>query len=232
MGNNSLCIVLRTVNYKEYDKILTLFSQDLGRVEALARGCRKPASSLLSSSDVFCCSEFSFNIKDGRYYVTQAVSRTNFYDLRKNINALMTAMLLSETVEKCILQEQPSPRLFALFAGSLYALSNKEPTNKVLLFFIYKLLDILGLRPELDSCVACGAKGGFFINIAAGGVVCNNCPGEPVEKKHIDAIRRILSTPSKEMTNLELPLDQVFYDLSIRWLKRAIECDLKALALL
>jgi DNA repair protein RecO (recombination protein O) len=212
--------------------MLTLFSQEWGRVDALAKGCRKPSSSLLSSSDVFCCSEFSFQIKDGRYYITQAVSKVNFFELRKDMNALITATLLIEVTEKCILPEQSNPRLFALLAGSLYALSQKKAPKKVLLFFIYKLLDILGLRPELDSCAVCGAPSSSYINIAAGGTVCKNCPGEPLEKRYIQAIRDILSTPSRELSKVELPIDQVFYDISIRWLKSALESDLKTLALL
>ena len=98
MGNastgSSLCIVLRVSNYKESDKMLTLFSREWGRVEALACGCRKPTSALLASTDVLCCAQFGFRIKEGRYYVTQAEPKTNFYDIRKNMNALMMALLL------------------------------------------------------------------------------------------------------------------------------------------
>ncbi len=232
MGNNSLCIVLRTSNYKENDKMLTLFSQEWGKVDALARGCRRSESSLLASCDVFCCSFFSFNIKNGRYYVTQAVPRTSFYGLRKNIRALMTAMLLAEVTEKCIQAEQPNPRLFALFASALYALSNEEDSKKVLLFFIYKLLDVLGLRPVLDTCAVCGAKEVVAVNIAAGGAVCAHCPGEQVEKRCLDAIRAVLATPSKDMSRIDIPTDPFFYGLSIRWLEGALEFRPKTLTLL
>ena len=46
MGNTSLCIVLRASNYKESDKMLTLFSREWGKIDALARGCRKPEDTI------------------------------------------------------------------------------------------------------------------------------------------------------------------------------------------
>ena len=37
-------IVTRYVNYKESDRILSIFTIDRGRLDAKARGCRKPRS--------------------------------------------------------------------------------------------------------------------------------------------------------------------------------------------
>ena len=78
-----LCVVLRANNYREADKMLTLFSKEGGRIDALCRGCRKQGSSLQSSSDVFCCSLFGMNVQKGRYYITQAVPKDNFFQPEK-----------------------------------------------------------------------------------------------------------------------------------------------------
>ncbi|MBR6816477.1 MAG: DNA repair protein RecO [Clostridia bacterium] len=232
MANSSLCIVLRASNYKENDKMLTLFSREWGRIDALARGCRKPASSLLAASDVLCCAEYAFHIKDGRYYITQAVPKTNFYDIRKNMNALMTALLLLEICEKTVMPAEPNGRLFALLAGALYALANGSDHKKVLLFFVYKMLDIQGLRPMLDACVLCGSEPATKINIAAGGVVCEHCTGEKVPPQYIEMIAGILHTPSKNIHTTELSYDKDFYNLGIRWLRSSLESEPKTLSLL
>ena len=46
-------IVLRYANYRDNDRMLTLFSPTKGRIEALARGCRKPRSPILNASELF-----------------------------------------------------------------------------------------------------------------------------------------------------------------------------------
>ena len=232
MGNTSLCIVLRASNYKESDKMLTLFSREWGKIDALARGCRKPVSSLLSSTDVLCCAEFGFHIKDGRYYITQAVPKINFYDIRKNMNALMTALLLLEICEKSVMPAEPNGRLFALLAGALFALANKDDPKKVLIFFIYKMLDILGLRPMLDRCAVCGRQPVSKLNLAAGGVVCESCEGEEVPAEYIEYIEKILRTASKDIHNVQVPYDSRFYAMTIRWLKSALDFEPKTLLLL
>lgn len=232
MDVKSLCIVLKATNYRENDKMLTLFSQDYGKIDALCRGCRKPGSSLLSSSDVLCCSEFAFNVKDDRYYVTQAQPKTNFYDIRKNMKALLTSLLFVEVCEKTIMNDEPNRRLFALLAGALHALANGAESRKVLIFFIYKLFDVLGVRPELDTCVICGKKATNRINILAGGAVCEVCDGEDVPDFYISTMKRIFETPSKNILTTELMTDEGLADLSTRWLQNQIGAELKSLMLL
>lgn len=51
-------IVLRYANYRDNDRMLTLFSPTKGRIEALARGCRKPRSPILNASELFALGDF------------------------------------------------------------------------------------------------------------------------------------------------------------------------------
>ena len=44
-------IVLHYTNYKDSDRMITLFSPQKGRLEANCRGCRKPKSPLLNAAD-------------------------------------------------------------------------------------------------------------------------------------------------------------------------------------
>ena len=46
MHMTTKALVLRQVDYKESDKILTLFTQEQGKLTASARGCRKKGSAL------------------------------------------------------------------------------------------------------------------------------------------------------------------------------------------
>ena len=71
-------IVLRYTNLGEADKILTILTRNNGKIKAIAKGCRKPKSSLLSSSEVFVFSEFVLYKGTNFYHISQAVTRETF----------------------------------------------------------------------------------------------------------------------------------------------------------
>ena len=119
MTENHLSIVLRAADYKDNDKMLTLLTREKGRISALARGVRKQGSELFGTSDVFCCTEYGFYIKNGKYIATQGVLKNSFYNIRSDIEALLTASALCEICESASTEEQENTRLFALLAGAL-----------------------------------------------------------------------------------------------------------------
>jgi len=231
-SENSMCIVLRATNYRETDRMLTLFSREKGRIDALARGCRKPDSSLLASSDIFCCADFGFNIQKDRYYVTQAVPRENFYALRSDMKALMTATLFCEVCERTVMPQESNPRLFALLAGALYALSGGADSGDVFFFFLIKLLDILGLRPVTGHCALCGAPTAGRVSISAGGMLCADCPGQQAPAGLEEKIETVLATPSKNIASTPLGVDEKTMALALNWLTDTLEAQPKSMVLL
>ena len=65
-------IVLRYANYRDNDRMLTLFSPTQGRIEALARGCRKPRSPILNASEMFALGDFELYQKGAHLTVISA----------------------------------------------------------------------------------------------------------------------------------------------------------------
>ena len=49
-------LVVRSVDYKDSDKILTLLTPDMGKLSAGARGCRKKGRSIAASCQLMCWS--------------------------------------------------------------------------------------------------------------------------------------------------------------------------------
>ncbi|MGE5677985.1 MAG: DNA repair protein RecO, partial [Pseudomonadota bacterium] len=78
-------IVLRHTNLGEADRILTILTRNNGKVKAIAKGCRKPKSSLLSSSEVFVFSELVMYKGSNFYHISQAMPRQTFYNIRKDL---------------------------------------------------------------------------------------------------------------------------------------------------
>lgn len=70
---DNTAIVLRYANYRDNDRMLTLFSPTRGRLEALARGCRKPKSPLVSGSEIFALGDYALYEKNGRNTVVSCM---------------------------------------------------------------------------------------------------------------------------------------------------------------
>lgn len=171
-------IVLRYTNLGEADKILTILSKSKGKIKAIAKGCRKPKSSLLSSSEVFTFSEFVLYHGTNMYHVTQAESRETFYNIRKDLLKLSYAAYFVELAESVSDEDIPCERLFMLLAKTLYYLSTGEiPVGTLSLAYQLKLMDISGYRPSLTRCVGCHKEKERYehFSIELGGVICAEC---------------------------------------------------------
>jgi DNA repair protein RecO (recombination protein O) len=171
-------IVLKYTNLGEADKILTILTRNNGKIKAIAKGCRKPKSSLLSSSEIFVFSEFVLYKGTNFYHISQAVTRETFYNIRKDLLKLSYATYFAELAEAVSEEELPSERLFLLLAKALYYLSTGEiPMGLIHLGYQLKLMDISGYRPNLTRCVHCRNAENEYVrfSVALGGVVCRSC---------------------------------------------------------
>lgn len=228
MYSNHLSIVLRSIDYKDNDRMLTLLTREQGKISCLARGARKQNNPLFGLSDVFVCADFGFYKRGGKYIITQGVLRQNFYNIRINAEATAVAAVVAESVEKAA-TEAGDARLFALLAGVLFALDQGAVPADVFCFFVIKLLDVLGMRPETEACVRCGVAAGERINIALGGTVCAQCPGEDVPHAYLADLRKILATPSRSAAECVLENECGFVDFCARWLSETLQQQPKSL---
>ncbi len=171
-------IILKYSNLGEADKILTILTRNNGKIKAIAKGSRKPKSSLLSASEVFVFSEFVLYRGTNFYHITQATVRETFYNLRKDLLRLSYATYFVELADAVSEEGIPSERLFMLLAKTLYYLSTGEiPTGLLHLAYQLKLMEISGFRPNLSRCVSCRGDKDFYPKFDAelGGVICRDC---------------------------------------------------------
>jgi DNA repair protein RecO (recombination protein O) len=171
-------IVLKHTNLGEADRILTILTRNNGKIKAIAKGCRKPKSSLLSSSEVFVFSEYVLYKGTNFYHISQAVTRETFYNIRKDLLRLSYATYFAELAEAVSDEDIPSEGLFLLLAKTLFYLSRENiPTGLLSLGYQLKLMDISGYRPSLSRCVVCRKACEHYssFSIELGGVVCGNC---------------------------------------------------------
>ena len=70
---NTPGLVLRHADYGDYDRMVTLFSPEYGRIDAVARGCRRPKSPLVNAVEPFVSGEFQLYFRKERFTIEQCV---------------------------------------------------------------------------------------------------------------------------------------------------------------
>jgi len=150
-------IVMRYANYKDYDRILTLFTLQHGKISALARGARRPKSPLLIASEQFCMAEYVLIKTNDRYIISTCSILDSFYNIRSDIDSYYAASYFSAVCQTLIQEEQQEEQLYFIFAKLLAYLSHSE-SNKLanLIIAMCILIDISGFKPDMKNCAKCG----------------------------------------------------------------------------
>ena len=158
-ARKTLAIVLRTVDYKDSDRMITFLTKDFGLMSAKSRGAKKQTGKLFSASSQFCCGEYTFFAHGGYYGIQSCDIKHTFYRLQNDYNRFAAACLITDAAGKVAQEDDAAPKLFALVVNVLYALDTTEVTPAAAVcYFIQRLMYIEGLYPSLDVCVLCGAK--------------------------------------------------------------------------
>ena len=190
----TMAIVLRAVDYRDSDRMITFLTRDYGLMSAKSRGAKKQTGKLMASSSLFCCGEYTFFERGGYYGVKSCDVRHTFYRLQNDYSRFAAACLIADAAGKVAQEDDESPKLFALVVNVLYALDTTEVApGAAVCYFLQRLMYIEGLYPSLDVCVLCGA-GTSLTRFSAenGGVVCADCArqygGQYLDGKALQAL--------------------------------------------
>ena len=169
-------LVIRTVDIKETDRLITIFTEEQGVVTALARGARSLKSRKMSSTMQFCYGNFVLYGQSDKYFVKEAELIESFFDIRHTIEGLALANYISEVLSDVTVEEAERD-LLRLSLNSLYAIAKgKHSVKKIKAAFEIRAASILGFMPDILACHNCGERSGdFFFDIMSGIIECYKC---------------------------------------------------------
>jgi len=173
-------IVLGRRDYGEADRILTLYSPDRGKLNAIAKGVRKLTSRQCGQVELFSLAHVL--LAEGRTMdvVTQAEMVEPFAGLRGDLGRTTYAYHVAETTDRFVREGSGSPATFRLLLDTLAALSGAPEPSIIARYFELRLLDLSGYRPEFHTCPGCGralTADARRLGLQAGGVLCRGCEG-------------------------------------------------------
>ena len=172
-------VVLRHHDYGEADRMLTLYTRQLGKTRVLAKGARKIASRKAGHIEPF--TQVKLQLARGRdmLLVTQADTVDAYLPLREDLILTSQASYVLELLDRfTYVDDTENPSTFRLLTDTLARLASNGDPWLVIRYYEMRLLDYLGFRPQLIQCVNCGreikAEDQFF-SFHAGGVICPRC---------------------------------------------------------
>ncbi len=154
-------IILRKRPLTETSLIVNWLTPDLGRLSTVAKGARRPKSPFRGKLDLFYEGEFSFQrSRRSELHALREVSlRETHAPLRQEMGWLQQASYCAALLEQATERETPLPAIHALMHGLLATLPQHPPRPQTLFAFELKLLDELGLKPDLaETKLTLGTK--------------------------------------------------------------------------
>jgi len=193
-------IIIKRINLGEADKIITIITQNRGKIRVVAKGVRKPHARLSGFLEMFHYNEYL--LAEGRNLdiVTGANTLDTLHGISRDLKSIALAYYMAEIIDGLIEETQDPGNIFDLIYSTFREISKGNIKLSVIKsFFEINILNILGFRPELDKCVECGqpiVSGGYF-SFNLGGLLDNEHQSKDVaaidiSDKEINVLRRLL----------------------------------------
>ncbi len=176
-------IVLRVTPYSRTSHIITWLTEERGQIVTMAKGACRPKSAFLGQYDRLYTCELVYYAREGRaIHVARECAPINCRSgFREDWRAALCALQVTDLVYRTTAPAAPAARIYRLTETTLDFLCENEARPSVPLWFELQLLSALGLAPQFDSCVKCGAEADGAVSLpfsaVEGGVYCSSCRG-------------------------------------------------------
>jgi len=172
--------LLQKSAFGESDLILTFFTRDFGKIRGIAKGARASQKRFGGRLDFFHMAKLFF--KPGKHDLA-LIDSLELVEIASHFHTSLETFTLGqyclELVRELTQDEHPEMKLFDLLHASLRFFETAAlAPDLVTRFFEINLLDLLGFRPTLDQCSACGdeeKQTWRYFSAGRGGVVCEVC---------------------------------------------------------
>ena len=179
-------IILNRRDWREADRLVSVYTPGYGRLSLLARGARKANSKLAAHLEPISLSQLLVVKGKGFDYVGGAILAEAFLGIKQDLNKLYFAGEALRNFSLLVQEGEADADIFSWLEKWLLSLEaagngsdlDKEEGRFRLALFLWRLFQLLGYGPQLDNCVACHqapTPGKNYFDFARGGLLCSSC---------------------------------------------------------
>jgi DNA repair protein RecO (recombination protein O) len=171
-------IVIRSVDYGESSKVVTLFTRENGKIGIMARGAKKAKSRLGAVSQLFTHGYYLCKASPGTSMpdLSQGEIVESYRDLRQSLMKTAYAAYIAELLDRLTDEREPNPYLFHLLMLTFRYIDEGRDEEILCRIFETKMLKVAGIAPRFDACCNCGTeREPYAISVSQGGLLCPAC---------------------------------------------------------
>lgn len=206
-------VVIKVQDFKENDKLVYIFTEELGKVKTIAKGSKRNRSNLLTPTMQLCFGEYVIFRGKNLYTLNEAKVINSFGSLLNDLEKITYSTYICELIDIAMVEEESNRNLFKDFTTCLYLLSTGAINYEVLIrAFEIRLLKYTGYDLELGYCSLCKKeiRTSNYINLTYGGGVCDQC--EKVDsiflsKASFNSLKFLSNTSFEKLYRLNLSED-------------------------
>ena len=181
---SSPAILIRRLDYGDFDLIITFLTYRHGKMTAIAKSAKRSTKRFSGVLELFSLLDIVVSKGSGKGLpvLTEASFTSPLNHIRGSITKTAFASYWAELVNDSLEEDRQQVAVFQLLSYVLKALDDGEVPDEVLsILFQMRLLTLSGLCPNLNYCCTCHSDmtdaGQYKLNVdlAKGGVVCEHC---------------------------------------------------------
>lgn len=201
-------IVLSAMPYREKDKLIHIFSVELGKITAVLKGVSAPNAKLKFAGQPFCFAKFDL-ARSGEFYVVKGCELIDsFFELTEDYAKYMLSMTMLEVCSIILKPEIIAENLFLILIKSLQNIVyNKVDVHLSVLKFLVDTLQIIGYALNFNVCDNCGMKfiGDIKFDYHSGTFRCSSCSGGiKIPPRDFTILKMVSSTSVDRLNTLKL----------------------------
>ncbi len=207
-------VSLKRAEYHETSQLITFYTRDFGKVSTIAKGARRPKGRFQGGIDLLTLSEITFleSQTGSLATLTEYTVKERFPRLREKLECFYAASFLAELMLLATTDADPHPEAYELLVSSLSALEDVSRPQELVLAFQLKLLDLVGMQPQLEACCLCTRRieprTDAHFQAQAGGILCTTCAREVDTLKvcagTLAALKQLAKSPLKMLAKMRL----------------------------
>lgn len=203
-------IVIRTIPYGESNKIVTLFTEEAGKVTVMARAAKKPRSKLAAVTQPFTHGLYLIRKGRGMGTLSQGDAIDSMRYIREDLEATAYASYIVELIDRLTDENAQIAGVYNLLKEALHAINEEYDAEAITLFVEWKMLKVGGVHPYLHGCSNCSAtEGEFGFSFQNVGFLCHRCFHHDryvikLTPTQIRLIRTFFTVPIHQVGNLSL----------------------------
>ncbi len=218
-------VVLRAVDYKDNDKILTLYSLERGKITAGIKGVKRSGAKLKFASEPFAFCEYVLAEKQGRYTVIGATYLDSFFSLRTNLIKYYASAVVGEALNRLTVESEPDNALFSLTVNAVKKINYQNGELIALARYLIMLTELVGYKIQKAECAGCeeDIDGRVFFSTKNAEFYCEACRPDGAMEITLEtytALKRLCDSDDDfieiESTSILKLLKFLFYYIEIK----------------